>query len=275
MAAEKIGKCCICGTEGELTFEHVPPRAAFNDNRIFEANVQSLMNGKWAVGEKITEGKYAQRGAGRHSLCGKCNNDTGGWYGRAYVQVAKQAMMLLHASNGKMSLAYPYRMWPLRFLKQVVVMFFSACGPSLQDKNPDLVRFVLNRTERQIPRHIHFYAYLHHPTESTVIRQTGLTGVLKGQGNTHVFAEIAFPPFGLILSIDRPPIDTRLCEITHLNEYSYTVSDIVYLKLPVFPVTTWFAGDFRTVDEVNRDVAENRQHESIHLNQPMPSATMS
>jgi hypothetical protein len=66
------------------------------------------------------------------------------------VQVAKQAMTLLHASSGNISLAYPYRMWPLRFLKQIVVMFFSACGPSLQEKNPDLVRFALNRDERQI-----------------------------------------------------------------------------------------------------------------------------
>jgi hypothetical protein len=79
MAAEKAGKCCICGTEGEITFEHVPPSAAFNDHRIFEASVQSLVNGKWAVGEKIVDGKYkyVQRGARRHSLCGKCNSDTG------------------------------------------------------------------------------------------------------------------------------------------------------------------------------------------------------
>jgi hypothetical protein len=181
-------------------------------------------------------------------------------------------MTLLHASSGNMSLAYPYPMWPLRFLKQIVVMFFSACGPSLQEKNPDLVRFALNRNERKIPRHIQIYAYLHHPTESTVIRQSGLTGVLK-DGKEHMFAEIAFPPFGLIMSIDRPPIDSQLCEITHLNEYSYMTRDIVYLKLPVFAVTTWFAGDFRTVDKVNRDVTENRRLGSIHLNQPMPSAS--
>jgi hypothetical protein len=65
------------------------------------------------------------------------------------VQVAKQAMTPLHASSGNISRAYPYRMWPLLFLKQIVVMFFSACGPSLQVKNPDLVRFALNRDERQ------------------------------------------------------------------------------------------------------------------------------
>jgi hypothetical protein len=107
------------------------------------------------------------------------------------------------------------------------------------------VRFVLNRYVRQMPRHIQFYAYLHHPTESTAIRQSGLTGALKGPGKEHVFAEIAFPPFGLIMSIDRPPIDPRLCEITHLNEYSYSARDIVYLRLPVFAVVTWFPRRFQ------------------------------
>jgi hypothetical protein len=77
MAAEKAGKYFVCGTEGELTFEHVPSSSAFNDHRIFEANVQNLMNREWAIGEKIVDGEYAQRGAGRHSLCGKCNSYTG------------------------------------------------------------------------------------------------------------------------------------------------------------------------------------------------------
>jgi hypothetical protein len=144
MATDKKGVCCICGTEGKLSFEHIPPRAAFNDNRIFEADIDALMNGKWTPGSEPTEGKYAQRGAGRYSLCGKCNNDTGTWYGKAYVDVAKQAMSRLYASSGTMSLAYPYGMYPLRFLKQIVVMFFSACGPGLQERNPNLVRFVLN-----------------------------------------------------------------------------------------------------------------------------------
>jgi hypothetical protein len=167
------------------------------------------------------------------------------------------------------ALAYPYATYPLRFLKQVAVMFFSACGPSLQEKNPDLVRFVLNRDERQLPPHIQFFAYLHHPRDSTAIRQSGLTGVITG-GKDHLFAEIAYPPFGLIMSTDRPPIHRDLCNISHLNQYRFREWDIIYLKLPVFPVTTWLPGDFRTVDEVKRDVEENRKVGSIILGDKIP-----
>jgi hypothetical protein len=84
-------------------------------------------------------------------------------------------------------------------------------------------------------------------------------------GKEHLFAEIAFPPFGLIMSIDRRPIRPDLCDIPHLNQYKFRTWDIVYLKLPVFPVTTWLPGDFRTVDKVKRDVEENRQVGSIFL----------
>jgi hypothetical protein len=38
------------------------------------------------------------------------------------------------------------------FKKQVVTMFFSACGPGLQEKKPDLVRSVLDRDMQQLPR---------------------------------------------------------------------------------------------------------------------------
>jgi hypothetical protein len=112
-------------------------------------------------------------------------------------------------------------MFPLRFLKQIVTMFFSACGPGLQTKHRDLVRFVLNRDLRQLQDKFQFFAYLHHP-ESAAIRQSGLTGVMKGPSKQYLFSEIAFPPFGLIMSVDgHPPIDHRLCNITNLSQYSY------------------------------------------------------
>jgi hypothetical protein len=101
-----IGECCICGYIGELTFEHVPPRAAYNDRRVFEAKMESLLGGEWIPGTAVTTGRYLQRGAGRHSLCGKCNNDTGAWYGTPYVDFARQALAILFRSKGELSLAY-------------------------------------------------------------------------------------------------------------------------------------------------------------------------
>jgi hypothetical protein len=56
-------------------------------------------------------------------------------------------------------------MFPLRVLKQIIVMFFSACGPSLRKAHPDLVGFVLNRSQRYFPQNVQIWAYLHDPVE--------------------------------------------------------------------------------------------------------------
>jgi hypothetical protein len=262
------GECCICGYIGELTFEHVPPRAAYNDRRVFEAKMENLLGGEWIPGTAVTNGRYLQRGAGRYSLCGKCNNDTGAWYGTPYVDFARQAMVILSRSKGELSLAYPYGIVPLRVLKQIVVMFFSACGPGLRKAHPDLVRFVLNRDLRIFPGYIDIWAYLHHPTQSTSTRQSGVTGLINRGGKSHVFSEIAFPPFGLIMSLKGPPLNEQLCNLTHFCERPFNAWDVVYKKLPVFPVVSFFPGDFRTVDEIKQTVEENRKLGSHHLNLP-------
>jgi len=205
-----ISECWICQTVGPLTFEHVPPRRAFNDRRIFEADVQELLNGKWSPGQAPGKGKWEQKGAGRYSLCEHCNNTTGSWYGSAYVEFAQRGAELMSASLGELSLAYPFEIYPLRVIKQLAVMFFTACGPGLSKAHPDLVRFVLNRDMRNFPGDLGLFAYFHHPTKSTSIRQSGVTGRLSLDGGSDTFAEIAFPPFGFVLSFTSGSPDPRL-----------------------------------------------------------------
>src|SRR5262249_11568940 len=144
----------------------------------------------------------------------QCNNDTGAWYGTPYVDFARQAMILLHRSNAKLSLAYPYRIFPLRVLKQIVVMFFSACGPGLRKAHPELVQFVLDRERRLLPKDIHIWGYLRDPMESTSTRQSGVTGLMSLGGSGHVFSEIAFPPFRLIMSFKPDPVHRELYDIS-------------------------------------------------------------
>src|SRR5580693_1774474 len=98
MASPVFGRCCICGTEGKLSFEHVPPRKAFNDQPLLFADKERLRSGGHPD-EYDTGGKEHQKGSGTYTLCEKCNNDTGGWYGRAYVDFAKQGMEYLRASR--------------------------------------------------------------------------------------------------------------------------------------------------------------------------------
>lgn len=87
-------------------------------------------------------------------------------------------------------------------------------------------------------------------------------------GRSYVFSEIAFPPFGFVLSVDGPPLSSLLYRLDHFAERKYWTREIVYLKLPVFPVfpvVSWLPGDFRTAEEINRTVAENERLGSYNL----------
>ena len=54
-------------------------------------------------------------------------------------------MRIIIGARGMPSLEYPFKLFPLRVLKQVVCMFFSVNGPAFRQVQPELVRFILNR----------------------------------------------------------------------------------------------------------------------------------
>src|SRR4029077_3260641 len=100
------------------------------------------------------------------------------------------------------------------------------------------------------------FGYLLPPTESAAYRQSGMTGVMKyDRAKQHVFAEIAFPPFGFVLIGDREAIHPELCDITHLAEHPFHLKETWWLKLSVLPVVSWLPGDFRTKDELQKSMA--------------------
>jgi len=142
MAKPVFGTCHICGVHGKLSFEHVPPEAAFNNRRILHTAFEKVLSS-----ENLDEvrGRVQQRGAGAYTLCEKCNSDTGSWYAGAYADWAQQAMRLIIGTRGRPSLMYPFNLFPLRVLKQVVCMFFSVNGPLFQKHQPDLARIIQRR----------------------------------------------------------------------------------------------------------------------------------
>ncbi len=261
MAKPNFGTCHLCGSIGKLSFEHVPPESAFNERRILRTTFEKVVGAKSL---DILPGRVQQRGAGAFTLCEKCNSDTGSWYVPAYAEWALQAMRLLIGTAARPTLVYPYNLFPLRVLKQIICMFFSANGPNLQMRQPELVRFVLNKELRIFPAHIRIYAFY---TFSNRSRSAGLTAVVRGLGtsysNTLMFSELTFPPFGFIMTVDNspPPFD-EFCEISSFSQFAYNDwRDAISMKLPVMPIYPGFPGDYRTREQTLADIAENNRLE--------------
>jgi hypothetical protein len=252
-----VGDCHLCGINGPLTFEHIPPRSAFNDQSLRVLRGQAVLN----VDLDTVLGELVQRGSGDYTLCTRCNNNTGSWYGSAFVAWAYQAMYILHATRGQASLNYVYHIFPLRVLKQVICMFFSTNGSAFRETYPDLEKFVLDRNASGMRPAIQIYAYLN-ATGRTRLTGIAATGRID-TGTVRVISEIAATPLGFLMALgDSPAPDNRLIDITFMAKYHYDDRKHVALKLSVLPIYTYFPGDYRDRDTVRRAAAENLASEA-------------
>lgn len=251
------GNCHICGRYETLSFEHVPPNKAFNDKPVILKRMMDVINEGPDLDMTNKRGKIQQRGMGGYTLCGRCNNLTGTWYAKDYIDWAHQGMLLNMKSNGAGSVYYPFYIYPLRVIKQIITMFFSLNGDKFSTVNQELVDFVLNKERKYISPKYKIYAYLKGEGN---IRSSGVVSkidVLSGANRAEIFSELTFPPFGYVLCLDSPPPDKRLVDITYFTRFSYNEWDIVYLKIDRLPTYMTFPGDYRTKREILDQAASN------------------
>lgn len=247
----KNGICHLCGIDGPLTFEHVPPEAAFNDARVLEADIYRLAGASDLIKEiEQPKGRYNQRGAGRHTLCAPCNNNTGRWYGADYVKFTK-AVFPLCIKEGLESAFFDVKMYPLRIFKQIITMFCSACPPEFTQKNPVVKRFLLNRESRDFPSDLRLFASFYDVANSRAARQSGISSVINLDRGISTFSEISFPPFNFVLlfgNTDTP--DDRLFPFDHLRNFNYDEIGQVTMNLVNLSVNTYLPGDYRKMSEI-------------------------
>jgi hypothetical protein len=263
----KIGVCHLCGQNGKLSFEHVPPEAAFNDQRVLESDIHKLIGSVDLVKDlESPKGRFNQRGAGRHTLCESCNNNTGDWYARSYVQFVRQLYPLCHAVSAGTAVTVECTIRPLDVFKQMLVMFCSASPPTFAQKHPRLIRFLLNRESRDADDQQLFLA-LYDFKNSFGLRQAGLTGRIDGHGASHLFAEISFPPLNIVMSASGGSPDPKLFEVTWFKQFAHRQEARVRLTLNSLAVTTYFPADYRTIDELKAHVqsSDRLTHESQQL----------
>jgi hypothetical protein len=252
-----VGICHICGRLVKLSFEHVPPRSAFNDKPIHNANVRKFLETPSFDDLDKPGGRQQQRGAGAYTLCESCNSKTGHWYGSAYVDWACQAAHLLSRASNSSLLYYLFHLFPLRVIKQVVCMFLSSNPPSFRNAHVDLVKFVLNRDWKYLDPKVRIYAFY---TMGDKSRRAGVTGMLRlnesrtGVAGTYIFSEIAFRPFGFVMAMNSPALDSRLVDISYFSQYGYNEWRDEALRLPLLPVYSVFPGDYRSREQIMTDV---------------------
>ncbi len=240
------GHCAICGTFTEqLSYEHVPPAAAFNRFPTVAASMDLYLadrDGMFKHGERM------QRGGGAFTLCSRCNNDTGAWYGCEYAAWAKSAFELLSRfpRNGEHVVTMS-GVRPLRFIKQVITMLFSVNGPKFRGLHPELVQFVLDRHRKGLPPRYEVYMTL---VRSGYSRVSGVSGIASVGGGLRVVSEIVHVPFALLVTFDTPA-SSDVGRITRFGAYGVDERADVSVNLTAGEAHTPYPADYRTRAEVD------------------------
>jgi hypothetical protein len=238
-----IGHCHLCGDYGELTFEHVPPRAAFNNRPVIPMSHDQVFQLR---PEQAPKGPIQQRGMGDYTLCASCNNRTGGWYGTSFVDWCYEGLTVLRRTGGNPTLYHVSYSYPLRILKQIATMFFSVCSEGFRAKNDELVRFVLNPWITGLSPKYRFITYYNLQGRLRYSGPIGLMDIYKGTSS--FIAEISFPPFGYVLTLDSPRPDKRLVDISSFSRYGYNELSSISRRFPVLPTYMPMPGDYRHYD---------------------------
>lgn len=250
---KQIGKCALCGKECKLSFEHIPPKAAFNAAPAKPIPMGTLLNNLDRDPNEFKKLPYKnqQKGMGLPSLCESCNSLTGTWYGEAYRVFAEKGNYLAQAYDDSAYQGVEFKgIYPLRIIKQVLSMFCSVNPNVAMD---DIRKFVLNKSDIGLNRSR--YRICMYFTRSGIKRYIGFHAVANiVDGTCTTQSEITAYPFGFILYFD--PVDVQKykgIDITSFAESKY--DDFCNVKLPIIfhKVNTWLPLDYRTKSELQID----------------------
>ena len=175
------GICALCQEEKVLTFEHVPPRAAFNNKPLFVKKAEHLFPLPVEEGKiNYSYGKrhLSNRGFGYERLCKECNNNTGARYANDYVEFAKQGMIILQSIKDKKEVdtvsetvvKFKLKIKPLNIFKQILLMFVTIDASNIVGNTAKMKSFLENKESNDFPTEINVFMYC---TSSDVKRRIG------------------------------------------------------------------------------------------------------
>ncbi len=236
-----------------LSFEHVPPRTTFNkDTKYSSVAFEDYIKTENPL-KNQPKGKIKQGGIGYNSFCEKCNSFLGAEYVPAYKRWVTGDFEILvdkefHLHNYKIK-----QIEPLKILKQIISMFLAINDDWYLDAYPELSNFVSDKETKILPEKFKVFAYL---TRAENIRY--MNHVVKGNlrsGKPINCSEIAFPPYGYVLTIDSEEQIKNLNNITSFKNFDEPLD----LNFRMFQLSTYmpFPLDYRTKIEVENEIDKN------------------
>lgn len=247
---KKFGICRICKEKKELSFEHIPPKVAFNKNtRYYSIPFDEFAKSKNFL-EHNPKGQVLQGGLGYYTLCVDCNGFLNKHYVRSFTKWVNIGMDLNLKYNFDYVEFTAMNQNPFRILKQIISMFISMNEPWFTDEYPELLEFIKNPELKTLPEKYRIYQYLNNEGQ---IRTMGWTLT-----NTYgIITELTFPPFGYVLNIDNAKGIDHLTELSGWKNYTDEINHTFEIGLHKYPTYLPVPIDFRTKEQIELNYKRN------------------
>ncbi|RWX46537.1 hypothetical protein H206_00319 [Candidatus Electrothrix aarhusensis] len=142
---ENIKTCHICLKSKDLTYEHVPPKKAYNQyNKLWD---------RLQLKKNISSRTFQARGGFRvHTLCKSCNNEICSLYAKEYISMVKQLVEKpqIFDKEGEAKI-FSIEINRLFVAKEIATMILATEPLSFARHNYDLRKFVLDKTYKSKP----------------------------------------------------------------------------------------------------------------------------
>jgi hypothetical protein len=246
-----LGICKLCGTNGELTYEHVPPRCTFNKKTkyVIVDFLNHVQNDNFL--NENPKGKIKQGGIGYNSFCSKCNSFLGSNYVNAYKEWVNCGKFIIDNSNSFNVARYQIKnQEPNKILKSIISMFLAINPDWYLESYPELSDFVNNPEQIELDKRFKIFSYL--TTDGGSRYFPHATAYIPNLGGTLNCSEIAFPPYGYLLTIDFENKINILNDITNFKNYS----ELTNMSLTMFnlQVHSPFPIDYRNKIEIQNAI---------------------
>jgi hypothetical protein len=258
----------VCGADGPLTFEHVPPRSTFNRQRAEILGMDAWL--RRDAGGPSERGKILQRGSGFYTLCEDCNNRAGRLYVPEFRRWVGMGMEILFG-NGGASRRYAdcvhesyvtvemREMRPARFVKQVITMLLAMSPARFAALNPELCAYAQDPAAVGLPEHVQLYLTFF---SGPCVRYIGGAGTMRNIGTdkpleVHYVLELAYPPFAYVLSVDEETPVLKTGNITSFADVTTSQQGNLEMQLINGYGHTPIPLDYRTLPALEADRAAN------------------
>lgn len=236
--------CALCGNIGKLTFEHIPPRCAFNNKLIHVQKHEHLMDeNNLLFGKKMR----SHKGFGKQSLCASCNNSTGNWYAKDFCEFAEQGMKILHAKKDPYVVSGDYVLKPQNVLKQILMMFISVDSSGALRNLDGVVDYLMDKTSIAFPEDIDIYIYSNHSPFKRMVGYCVVGDINRDE--IYRWSEINYQPFGYFLTIKSPPPNEYMVKITDFKNIPFDKSVAMTLNTMYLKVGNIIIGQYENLKQ--------------------------